>query len=62
MAALVSVVEVVAARIVKVDGEFDQAQTEQARVEVDVSIGVTGNRGDVVNSKEALRHATHDLT
>ncbi len=44
-------VQVVAARIVKVDRRFDESKTENAGVEVDRALRVAGNEGDVMESK-----------
>ena len=47
---LVGEEEVVDGRVVLVDGFLDQPQAHHAGVEVDVALGVLGDRGDVVNS------------
>ena len=47
---LVGEKEVVDGRVVLVDGFLDQPQTHHAGVEVDVALGVLGDRGDVVNA------------
>src|SRR5512133_1701748 len=51
-ALLVAVEEVVDGRVVLVDALLDQAQTENAGIEVDVLRGVAGDRGDVVYAFE----------
>ena len=48
----IAVVEVVGGRIVEVHGAFDQAQAEDARVEIDVATGITGDGGDMVEAGE----------
>jgi hypothetical protein len=48
--ALVGVEEVVDGGVVLVDGFLDQPQAHDAGVEVDVALGVLGDRGDVVNA------------
>src|SRR5262249_32661823 len=47
---LVSEVEVVRLRIIEVDRELDQAQPEDACVEIKVALRVTRNGGDVMDS------------
>ena len=47
---LVGEKEVVDGRVVLVDGFLDQPQTQHAGVEVDVALGVLGDRGDVVDA------------
>jgi hypothetical protein len=49
---LVRVEEVVDGRVVLVDRLLHQAQPEHVRVEVDVSLGVGGDRGDVMDAVE----------
>jgi hypothetical protein len=46
----VAEVEVVGAGVVEVDGLLDQAQAEDAGVEVDGALGVAADRGDVVDA------------
>jgi hypothetical protein len=43
--------EMVRLRIVNIDRDFDQAQTENLGVEVDGLLGITGNGGDVVQAQ-----------
>ena len=50
IAALVGEEEVVDGRVVLVDGFLDQPQAQHAGVEVDVALGVLGDRGYVVNA------------
>jgi hypothetical protein len=52
IAILVGIEKVIDGRVVLIDRLLDHAQTEHARVEVDVSRGVAGDRGDVVNALE----------
>ena len=52
---LVGVEQVVDARVVLVDRLGGQAQTEDARVEVEVPERVPGDRGDVVDAFESQR-------
>jgi hypothetical protein len=52
-AALVAEVQVVDIGLVEVDGLLDQAEPEQARVEVDVARSIGGDRGDVMEAFES---------
>ena len=54
-ALLVGVEEVVDGGVVLVDGLLDQAQAQDARVEVDVAGRVAGDRGDVMDAFELHR-------
>ena len=47
-AALVAEVQVVDVGLIEVDRLLDQAQSQDARIEVDVARGVRGDRRDVV--------------
>ena len=40
-------------RIVEVDGALDEAQPEEAHVEVQVPLGIGGDRRDVMNAEHA---------
>ena len=51
---LVGEEQVVDGRVVLVDGFLDQPQSHHADVEVDVALGVLGDRGDVVNPLELM--------
>jgi hypothetical protein len=46
-------IEMVAARIVEVDGLLDQAQTKNACVEVYRSLGIVADKGDVMKTLNA---------
>src|SRR5262249_37494068 len=54
---LIAKVEVVGLGVVEVDGAFDQAETEDAGVEVQVVLRVAGDGGDVVNAQDGGGHA-----
>src|SRR5262245_5521556 len=51
-ARLVPIEEVVDGRVVLVDALLDEAESQDARVEVDVARRVPGDRGDVVDAFE----------
>ena len=55
VALLVGVEEVVDGRVVLVDRLLDQPQSHYARIEVDVALGVLGDRRDVVDALELHR-------
>ncbi len=55
----VCIEEVIGPRIVLVHGAFDQAQTQDADIEIDVFLRITGDRGDVVNSLQLLPLLAH---
>jgi hypothetical protein len=40
-------------RIIEVDGAFDQPQPEHSGVEVEVALGIAGDRGNVMNAQNA---------
>jgi hypothetical protein len=46
----ITVIEVVTARIVKVHRFLNEPQTEHPAIEIHISLGVSGNRRDVVNT------------
>src|SRR5258708_1937694 len=54
-APLVAVVEVIGARIVKIDGPFHEAQAERARVEIDVPGWISRDGGDVMDAGHGSR-------
>ena len=51
-APLIGEEEVIDARIVLIDGFLDQAQSEHTGIKIDISLGVLGDRGDVMDSLE----------
>jgi hypothetical protein len=55
VSSLVAIVEVIGARIVKVDGQLDQAETEYVRIKVHVSLRIAGYGCDMVYTRDALR-------
>jgi hypothetical protein len=55
VADLVAIIEMVGARIVEVDRLLDEAEPEGARIEIQVTPGVAGNRGHVMNAGHDLR-------
>ena len=55
-AAGVAEIEVVGAGIVEIDGELDQAEPEDAGVEIDAALGVGRDRGDVVDAGDGVGH------
>ena len=48
----VTVVEVIGGRVVEVHGALDQAQAEDAGVEIDVTARIAGDRGNVMQACE----------
>ena len=54
----VAVIQVVAARIVKVDGALDQALAKQTVVEVDIGLRAAGDSCNVVNTANWLHYFT----
>ena len=52
----VAEIEVVGAGIVEIDGELDQAEPEDAGVEIDAALGVGRDRGDVVDAGDGVGH------
>ena len=52
----VPVVEMIRARVVKIDREFDEAQPQQPDIEIDVRLGMAGDGGDVVNAENFFTH------
>ena len=57
MAFGVTVVEVIGARVVEVDGLLDEPEPQHARVEVHVAARVAGDRRHVVNAEEWIQRA-----
>jgi hypothetical protein len=55
-AGLVSVIEMVGGRVVEVDGLLDEAQAEQAGVEIDVRLGIGGDGRKVVEPGDVVFH------
>jgi hypothetical protein len=60
-AEFIAVVEVIAARVVEVHGEFYQPQSQYAAIEVDVLLRVSGDRGDMVDSEDGFRSRRHGI-
>jgi len=52
----VSVVEMVCARVVKIDREFDEPQPQQPDIEIDVRLRMAGDGGDVVDAEDLFGH------
>src|SRR5207249_2904559 len=52
----VSEVEVIGARIVKVDGQLYQAQSQQLRIEVQIPLWVARDHGHVMDSEDTRLH------
>lgn len=46
----ITVIEVIGARIVEIDGLLDEAQAEHAAIELEIAAGRTGDRRDVMNA------------
>ena len=51
-AVVIAVEEVVDGRVVLVDGLLDEPEPEQAGIEIEVRLGVAGDRADVVDAVE----------
>ena len=49
MPQLIAVVEVVRGGVIEVHGQLDQAKPERTRIEVEVTLRIAGDRGDVMN-------------
>lgn len=58
----VAVVEVVGAGVVVVDCDFDEAEADDAGVEIDVALGVAAHSGDVVDALDAVGHGVNNET
>src|SRR5881397_84226 len=52
-------VEMISARIIEIDRAFDQTQPEQSDVEIQVTLRIAGNSGDVMKSGDFLVHGGH---
>src|SRR5262249_44243958 len=50
----ISIVEVVGARVVEVDGDLHQPEAEDARVKIDVGLRIVGDGGHVVDAQYLL--------
>src|SRR5260221_497144 len=55
VADLIAEVEMVGLRVIEVHGAFDEPETEQPHVEVEIALRVARDRGDVVDAEDA-RH------
>src|SRR4051794_22391507 len=59
----VAVVEVICPGIVEIDSSFDEAKTEEADVEIEVSLGVRGDGSHMVNAADyRIRAHAHIVT
>lgn len=58
----VAVVEVICAGVVVVDGNFDEAEAEDAGEEIDVPLGVAAHGGDVVDASNLVGHGFNNET
>src|SRR5581483_4543410 len=61
MTLTVTVIKVIGRRVVKVHRQLDKAQPEDARIEIDVGLWVTRDRGYVVNTRNAVLHTVLPL-
>ena len=57
--ALVPIVQVIGGRVIKIDGQFDQAQAQCVSIKVHVALWVAGNRGDMVNTRDLFVHSLY---
>ena len=55
-AVAITIVKMVSARIVEVDRALDQPQPEQVGVEVQVTLRIAGDGGDVMESTDRYAH------
>jgi hypothetical protein len=56
MAQLVTKVEMVGSRVVKVYGQFHQAQPQDLGIKIKVALSITGNRCDVMDTWHISLH------
>ena len=56
MAPGITIVEVVGSGIIEIDCDLDQAQSQDARVEVDVALRIACNRSYMVDSQDRVLH------
>src|SRR5258706_15379590 len=52
----VAIIQVIASRIVEIDGHFDKTQPQQPAVEIDVLLSITRDGGDVMNTQDRPCH------
>ena len=50
MSGAVSVIEVIGGGVVEVDGEFDEAEPKQARIEIEIRLRRAGDGSEVVDA------------
>jgi flavin-binding protein dodecin len=48
----VTKVKMVTARVIEIDGPLNQSEPEQFNIEVEVTLRITGNRGNVMKTGE----------
>jgi hypothetical protein len=58
IALLITEVEVIGGRVVEVYRTLDEAETEDAGVEIEIPLGIARDTGDVVNTGSAEAHRT----
>ena len=54
----IAVIQVVSCRIVEVDGEFDEPESDEARIEIDVDLRLAGDGGDVMDAEDFFIHGS----
>ena len=52
----IAVIEVVSCRIVEVDGELDEPESDEAGIEIDIGLRLAGDGGDVMDAKNFFTH------
>src|SRR2546423_5345130 len=55
-AGLVAEIEVIGRRVVEVDGAFDEPEAENSGVEIEISLRVAGDTGDVMDTRSPESH------
>src|SRR5439155_11537031 len=58
-AARIAKVKMITARIIEIDRALDQTQPEQSDVEIQVTLRIAGNSGDVMKSGNFIIHDGH---
>src|SRR5207249_4062606 len=61
-AAIIAEVKMVRSRIVKIDGAFDETQTERPDIEIEIPLRIAGDRGNVMQSRNFGVHNDLPIT